>query len=452
MSATAKPRTPARASTPGAPGGAAVAASPRGAVTVPGARPGALAAAGAQGRRSTPAVLRAWSVVLVLVGLVVGAVGVLTFVGADQALRRADANAAQLVRVQDVQTSLVSADAQVTNAFLAGGLEGAERRAAYTAATQNAVRQLTAAARAQPADEKVLADLATQVQEYTGTIELARANNRQALPVGAQYLKNASAGLRADALPALTALTDANDTRVTAELDAARSTWPISLAGWGGLALLVAASVVVARRTHRILNVPVVVGGVALLVYLVAAASASATLGSHVRDVQSQYTQTRALAAARIAAFDAKSNESLTLVARGSGAAFEAAWQASSTTVTEQLGEAGSTGGVGAADVDNAWGAYTERHTALRALDDGGDWDGAVALATTDAADGTTATFADFDAASATWLEAASGQVSTTLADARGPLLGFAAAGGVVGLLVAALGWRGLGRRIEEYR
>jgi hypothetical protein len=395
-------------------------------------------------------VLRAWSVVLVLVGLLVGGVAVQTFVGADQALRRADANAAQLVRVQDVQTSLVSADAQVTNAFLAGGLEGSERRAAYVAATQNAVRQLTAAARAQPADEKVLADLATQVQDYTGTIELARANNRQALPVGAQYLKNASAGLRADALPALTAVSDANDRRVTAELDAARASWPVSLAGWLGVAVLVVASVVVARRTHRYLNVPVVVAAVALLVYLVAAASASATLSQRVRDVQGgPYTQTRALAAARIAAFDAKSNESLTLVARGSGSAFETAWTTSSAAVGDQLGIVTRAGG--GAELAGQWAAYAEQHTALRALDDGGDWDGAVGLATS-ADEGTSPAFAAFDAASASRLGDVSAQLSGLLADARRPALPFAIGGGVVGLLVAGLGWRGLGRRIEEYR
>ena len=53
------------------------------------------------------------------------------------------------------------------------------------------------------------------------------------------------------------------------------------------------------------------------------------------------YAATRSTAQARIAGFDAKSNESLTLIARGSGAAFEKAWQASSAAVTAQLTELG---------------------------------------------------------------------------------------------------------------
>ena len=57
------------------------------------------------------------------------------------------------------------------------------------------------AAQNQPADGPALGALNEELVTYTSEIEQARANNRQALPVGAQYLKDASAGLRADALP-----------------------------------------------------------------------------------------------------------------------------------------------------------------------------------------------------------------------------------------------------------
>ena len=55
-------------------------------------------------------------------------------------------------------------------------------------------------------------------------MEQARANNRQGLPVGAQYLTEASAGLRAagGALTQLDATVTANRERVQQELDAAK--------------------------------------------------------------------------------------------------------------------------------------------------------------------------------------------------------------------------------------
>ena len=165
--------------------------------------PSPLAAAGVPAmprrRRSTPITMRWIAIGLVVVGLLVVGGSVQTFVGADQALARANANAAQLVRVQDIQTLLVQADADVTNSFLVGGLEPVDQRQAYLDAIHTATTLITQAAAAQPADQAALADLSTAVTDYVGTIETARANNRQALPVGAQYLKNASAGLRADA-------------------------------------------------------------------------------------------------------------------------------------------------------------------------------------------------------------------------------------------------------------
>ena len=53
------------------------------------------------------------------------------FRSADGALERAGANADQLVRIQAIQTNLVQADADATNAFLVGGLEPAGQRADY---------------------------------------------------------------------------------------------------------------------------------------------------------------------------------------------------------------------------------------------------------------------------------------------------------------------------------
>ena len=44
------------------------------------------------------------------------------------------------MRVQDIQTSLLRADALATNAFLVGGLEPAEQRAEYDEAIDDVLR------------------------------------------------------------------------------------------------------------------------------------------------------------------------------------------------------------------------------------------------------------------------------------------------------------------------
>ncbi len=433
--------------TPGGVPGHVAAGSPG----VPAGAGGPAAGGSASGRgRSTPATMRLVAVLLVVAGVVVIGASLQTFLGADRALGRAEANATQLVRLQEIQTSLVRADADVTNAFLLGGLEPARLRADYTAATATAARQIAFAARAQPADGNALADLSVQVQDYTGTIELARANNRQALPVGGQYLRNASAGLREDALPVLAALISANENRVDTELGSARNALLVLGASLTVLAALGAAMVWLARRTHRYVNLPMAGAAALLAVYLVVAAVAMAGLSSTVSDTRDgPYAAARALAEARIAAFDAKSTESLTLVARGSGAAFEEAWTSSSQTVVDELDAA--SGWPPAAGLDEQWQAYVTKHAEIRSADDGGDWDAAVAAATDQGTDTANAAFSAFDSASAAALQQAGTAVTDSLASPRGSTVALAVAGALVGLAVAGLSWWGLARRIEEY-
>jgi len=88
----------------------------------------------------------------------------------------------------------------------------------------------------------------------------------------------------------------------------------------------------------------------------------------------------------------------------------------------------------------------------VRELDDSGDWDGAVALATSTEPGDPTALYA-------TYVESATAEVEESSAQARD---GFRSAGtGVVvagwalvaaGLVCAVLSWRGINKRLEEYR
>ena len=93
--------------------------------------PSTPAKAAAESTMSTPQRLRLLSLGLVVVGLIIGVIGALIFSYLAVSLSRAKADTAQLIRVQKIQSNLLSADATATNAFLVGGLEPPAQRSAY---------------------------------------------------------------------------------------------------------------------------------------------------------------------------------------------------------------------------------------------------------------------------------------------------------------------------------
>jgi hypothetical protein len=401
----------------------------------------------------TPGRMRWLAVVGVAVALAFGLAGGQAFRSASGALERAGANTDQLVRIQAIQTNLVQADADATNAFLVGGLEPPAQRADYLRAIGSATELVAEAAQHQPADGAALGALNQVLVTYTSEIERARSNNRQALPVGAQYLKDASANLRTDALPILKNLVDANNARVATEFDNAGSAalWLV-VAGLLALAVLVLELVWLARRTRRYLNVPLAAGAVVVLVALVTGVIALVAVGRTVDTVRTGvYAATLSTAKARIAAFDAKSNESLTLIARGSGTAFEKAWQASDAAVQTELSHlAGNPVSAGPGALP--WPRYEGVHKQIRSLDNKGDWDGAVRLATGTGSEAGNGSFAQFDTASARQLSSLNAETASRLDRARTWLPVGGALGVLAGLLAAACAWRGFSLRLEEYR
>jgi len=401
----------------------------------------------------TPGRLRMLAVLTVAVSLIFAIGAYSAFGSADTALGRAGANAAQLVRIQAIHTNLVRADADATNAFLVGGLEPADQRANYVASMSQASSLITEAAKAQPADGPALGALNTSVLTYAGLIEQARATNRQALPVGAQYLRVASSGLRSDALPILDALVKANDARVRAEFNAAKgASAALTASGVLALLVLIGAMIWLSRRTHRYLNVPLAGATAAVLLTLVVGAIVLAAIGSSVDTVRDgSYAATLATAKARIAAFDAKSNESLTLIARGSGSAFESTWLSSSKVVAVQSSVAARLSS-DATNMGALWAAYVATHKQIRAADDGGNWDSAVTQAIGSGPTSANTTFNAFDARSSAALTSSSSAATDSLDAPRTWLLFVGWLGLLVGIAAAVSAWWGVSLRLEEYR
>jgi hypothetical protein len=396
---------------------------------------------------STPQRLRLLSLGVVVVGLVIGVVGALVFSYLALSLSRAKADTAQLIRVQKIQSNLLSADATATNAFLVGGLEPPAQRAAYDQAMSSTSSLIAEAAQAQSADGAALAALNQQVLSYAGAIEQARANNRQGLPVGAQYLRNASAQLRSEALPILDNLVDANAARATDEMKAGAG-YIVLVVTFVGLVGVIIAQVWLARRFRRTFNVGMLASSIVLFILVVGSLIVVQQLRGALNEISSgSLAAVNTAADARINANNAKSNESLTLIARGSGQAFEAAWQSSANSVAEHLGDLSDK-----PELVSQWQAYTDVHTQIRKLDDGGRWDRAVAKATGSGRDSSNTVFAAFDGNLASYLDGVSQEASKSLADEQ-PIVVAAAIFSLLGGLAAALlGRRGLATRLKEYR
>jgi hypothetical protein len=395
----------------------------------------------------TPRRLRLLSLGVVVVGVLVALVGVLTFSYLAASLSRAKADTAQLIRVQKIQSNLLSADAIATNAFLVGGLEPPAQRAVYDQAMSSTSSLIVEASQAQPADAEALSALNQQVVSYAATIEQARANNRQGLPVGAQYLRNASADLRSTALPILDNLVSSNAARAADEMDVgAGYIFPI-------IALLALAGVIIgqvwlARRFKRKINVGMLASAAVLLVITIASLIAALQLSSTLNSITSgSFAAVNMAADTRIDANNAKSNESLTLIARGSGQAFEAAWKSSADSVAGNLQSL-----TARPELVNQWQAYTNVHGDIRALDDGGRWDRAVSQATGSDPESSNTVFGTFDNNLAGYLEEVSQETSSSLAGIQPVTVVFAILTLLSGLAVALLGRWGIAARLKEYR
>lgn len=403
----------------------------------------------------TPGRMRLVAAAAALVAAVFGLVGATALWSSAASLERADHNASQVVRVQGIYADLLRADAAATNAFLVGGLENPAQRADYDTAMGSVARAVTAAATAQPADGTALGALNASVQTYAATVEQARVYNRQGLPLGAQYLNNASTGLRSTALPLVDAVAQANAGRAEQEFAASSNAVGLTVAGVVALLALVAAMVWLARRTHRYLNAPLAASTALLLLALGLGATTLGSVSTHIAAVRgTAYQSTVSLASARSAAFDAKAQESLTLIARA-GSTSEASWKRPSDAVLEnlkKLAAAQPAASTTAADLTRQWNDYVAQHQAIRQLDDGGQWEQAVAAATRTDNGSANALFTAFTTSAGRGLDTFSSETQARLDEprTRTTIIGWALL--VICLAAAGLAVRGVAQRLQEYR
>jgi hypothetical protein len=414
---------------------------------------------------STPAklsVLRALLVVLAVVFAVAGAFGVNRRSNAINDVRTA---AKQLLALQDIQVRIVHADAIASSSYLRSGQEDPAQRTAYLDEIATAGDGLVAVSGAAAnADLDRLSEASRLLGSYVGLVEQARANNRQGFPVGATYQRQANGIVSntdpdtPDIVSSLRAVEASQRDQINDSLATAhRAGLWLHLAGWLLLIALVLGSVWLSQTFRRVVNIPIALAAVALLLLLLIGGTSQAGAVSDADDaVGTQLAGADSAAQARAAAFEARSQEALTLINRGNGAANEVNWLRGDDIVSQELesgrGSFRDLSKSAAGDYDD----YRAAHLEIRELDDGGDWDSAVkvSLGSEPAPSGINAveSFNAFDLTVGEIAAHEGDDASSRLTEAGSGLASLRNIVFLGGLVIAVLAALGVGQRSREYR
>ena len=418
--------------------------------------------------RTTPGILRLFSIVAVVGLLAVGICGVQALTQRRDATESlATGTGPQLTTTSDLYASLAAADAIASSALLQTSLETSELHARYQDELATAHRllvDLTGGSELSPTAQEAARQIATELPSYGGRVALARANSRQGNPVGAAYMRAASAQVRDEILPAATTIWRDAATRLDHDVHQGTSTaWPAAfvITGLCTLLLLVGLSWFVARRTHRLVNI----GLVAAAMLLVVAGSASLLVMAHQHsalvDGQSDGSDPlELLSAAHFLSLQGQADANLALAEQGTGQPYVAKFLAAADAVggdddhhgliRDAQALAGGRGEIQA--LVSAFGHYRAVATAVRAEDDGGTHEEAVRLALDETPAGLAGAATQVNDGMEHSMEAFESTLGAAAQDARLGL-GVAIVALAIALVAAAVAVVvGLQPRIGEYR
>ena len=413
-------------------------------------------------RRTSPGRLQLILAGLLTFGLLTGLVAGLTAAAAATGTRDLG-NRAQplLVEAETIYSALADADTTAAQAFLAGGLEPTDLTRRYEDKLNQATTALTSAARRTPetgGSADAIRQLSTDIPRYAALVASARANNRQGLPIGAAYLSSASTLSRESLQPQAKKLFQAAQSEVDDGYADARSSWWTALLVVLLLALLTAlvlAQRYLSRSTHRTFNLPLLVATAVTLVLVLGVGGVLISQRAHLSEADTEGSWPVALLAeTRIAALRERGDEALTLAARSGEGDLETDFDETTAELNDLLADAGEImpdgdAGTSVRSATAAHRAYVGVHDKVRELDNGGNYDGAVALAigkpTSDTFNGLTN---DVGRALENRKDVFSDQIGTA---GRGLGL-LTVLGPVLALLVCGLAFAGIRARLEEYR
>ncbi|MFP3991397.1 hypothetical protein U9R90_28810 [Streptomyces sp. E11-3] len=395
---------------------------------------------------------------------------------ADDVLHRSQPLSADAA---DIYRSLADANTAAASGFLAGGQEPAGVRKRYQDDIAMASRKLaTAAANSKGSDSSAaqIAKLNELLPTYAERVQTARTYNRQGLPLGGAYLRNANELMQQEMLPAAKKLYDAERERLDADYADARS-YPWVAIGVGVLAIgvLVWAQRRNYRRTNRVFNhglLTATAGATVVLLWLVVGHSVA--YGSLNESYDQGVKSLNALNSARISTLQARSSENLTLVARGSVTVADGpnagkdAYDIDYQQRMKELGDFTDRGAPGSLDdarvlADDEAGSlpvteavtavkeWKKRHKAARDADTQGNYELALDRVIGDD-DPTGESFDKADEALRKALAHEQRDFKSAAEDGRGAMTGLPVGAAVLALLGATGAVLGIGRRLSEYR
>ncbi|WP_197321963.1 hypothetical protein [Saccharomonospora sp. NB11] len=420
----------------------------------------------AKSAATTPGRLSLIVVGLVVLSLLTGLVGTLSMQQRDDSVDALVEHREPLAAAaQEVYRSLSDADATAATAFLMPGTDSAALRERYAADIAKAGAALAKAASdsaGNPEAAEQIDVISRQLPVYTGLIASAKANDRQGYPVGAAYLREASELLRSTILPAAEDLYRINADRLAEEQDDATSfPWFIALMLVGLIAALAYVQVYLKRRTNRVFNVGLLVssGAVALLVLWTVVALV--VQGVFVGSGRDETEQADRLVGARIAALQARADETLTLVARGGGEEYEEGFAEhfqrfagldGSGGLLRQAVEEADSGTTLRAATDHA-ADWLKAHDRVRELDGNGEHQQAVLLAIDEKDPNSPATaFNLVDSELATAIDSARTAFAEDTSAGANALTLLAPAYALLSIIAALGATLGIRERLREYR
>jgi hypothetical protein len=241
--------------------------------------------------RPTPARFRLWSLAAAAALVAVAAVATTVAVHMGSVTERTRRNTGPvLVATQGLVAALAEADAAATAAFLSGRDEDREQRRLYEQALARSHQQLediAALSGDNPVVHDALGTLLVEMSRYAGLVEAARANLRGGLP-GAEAPLVEAIGVLAGAVERHigTVTSEMQADFEQAQRDRARGVGIALAVAALALFVLLAAQVVLAARTRRMLSPPLVLATMATAAAAVWLASVDARSGDDLEDAR----------------------------------------------------------------------------------------------------------------------------------------------------------------------
>lgn len=353
---------------------------------------------------STPGRFTVLGALLVAATLAAGVVSSAAVAARQQQIQTLRSHTEPLsVAAQSLYSSLSVADAAATTAFISTDADPAALLQTYNQALADASNALVTATMGIDPDNpnavQQLSEIARHMGVYAGLVATARANDDAGNPIGVAYLGDASALMQDTVLPIAQAL---YSDQITAVVDTQARTEQLPAMAlsitMAALVLLLLAQLYLARKTHRRLNAALL--GAAVLVAVIALWLGTAGVVSSAAGERARVRGTGplgAIASASILAQQARADETLALLQRGSDTQPEVDFSSHTAALADLLGQAPpeSPAGAAVAEARAALDRWDHAHDRLQHALDSGDFQGASRIAVGPGADDSAAAFDD---------------------------------------------------------